>query len=120
MTTIGNPVTLPEGVTPESPRQVKSGGTGEIPQKQKAALKQVTREFEALFVGLMLKSMRSTVATDSLTGGGRGEEVYRSLLDQEYAMEIARGEGLGLGTMLEEQLARYIGNSETNETRTKP
>lgn len=120
MTTIGNPVTLPVGGAPDASRQVESGASGETPEKQKAALKQVSREFEALFVGMMLKSMRSTVGTDSLTGGGRGEEVYRSLLDQEYAMEIARGGGLGLGTMLEEQLARHIGYSETDETRTKP
>jgi flagellar protein FlgJ len=120
MTTIAKSATFPEGVAPSSPHQVKAGGTGGVPENQKAALKKISQDFEALFIGMMLKSMRSTVGKENLTGGGHGEEVYRSLLDQEYAQAIATGGGLGLGSMLEEQLVRHIGYDETNDTRTKP
>jgi peptidoglycan hydrolase FlgJ len=71
-----------------------------------AQAKKVAREFEAMFVGMMLKSMRDTVGKDKLTGGGHGEETFRSLLDQEYAQAAARGGGIGLGTMLEKELTR--------------
>jgi flagellar protein FlgJ len=72
--------------------------------KKSASAAKVAKEFEALFVGMMLKGMRETVGTNSITGGGKGEEVYRSLLDQEYANVIAENGSLGLATMLEKQL----------------
>jgi len=102
------------------PPRVNGGGSGETPERQKAALKKVAQDFEALFVGMMLKSMRATVGKDTLTGGGNGEEVYRSLLDQEYALSIARGEGLGLARSIEQQLEQQTGYGGTHDNRTKP
>jgi flagellar protein FlgJ len=100
--------------------QANGRGNADSLEKRKAAVKKVSREFEALFAGMMLKSMRATVGKDSLTGGGRGEEVYRSLLDQEYAAAMVQGGGLGLGKLIEQQLERQIGYGDNNETRTKP
>ncbi|ABQ28245.1 rod-binding protein [Geotalea uraniireducens] len=75
-------------------------------EKEKAAAKKVAREFEVMFVGMMLKSMRETVGKDKLTGGGHGEEVYQSLLDQEYAKGVVDSGGVGLARMIEKQLVR--------------
>jgi peptidoglycan hydrolase FlgJ len=71
-----------------------------------AQAKKVAQEFEAMFVGMMLKSMRETVGKDKLTGGGHGEETFRSLLDQEYAQTAARQGGVGLAQMIEKELTR--------------
>lgn len=79
--------------------------------KEEMAAKKVAREFEALFVGMMLKSMRETVGKDPITDGGHGEEVYRSLLDQEYARIITEHGGIGLASMLEKQLIPPVQNS---------
>ncbi len=68
------------------------------------ATQHAVREFEALFVEMMLKSMRSTIPRDELTGGGRGEEIYRSLLDQEYAKAIAAQGGVGLASLVTTQI----------------
>jgi len=68
--------------------------------------KKVAREFEAMFVSMMLKSMRETVGKESLTGGGRGEETFRSLLDQEYANAAVEGGGIGLARSIERELVR--------------
>ena len=76
--------------------------------KDKAAAKKVAREFETLFVGMMIKTMRETVGKDSLTNGGRGEEIYSSLLDQEYARAISESHGLGLAEKLEKELLKTI------------
>lgn len=89
-------------------------------ENEQAARRKVAQEFESLFIGMMLKSMRSTVGKDSLTGGGHGEEVYRSLLDQEYAMAAARGEGLGLARLIEQQLGLQAGHGGEHDNRTKP
>lgn len=72
--------------------------------KERAAAHKVARDFEALMIGMMLKSMRATVSEDKLTGGGHGEEMYRSLLDQEYANAAAARGGLGLAQAIERQL----------------
>lgn len=80
--------------------------------KEAMAAKKAAREFEALFIGMMLKSMRATVGKDPLTGGGQGEEVYRSLLDQEYANAVVKGGGLGLAGIIEKQLVRPDGKVE--------
>ena len=75
-------------------------------EKERQAAKKVAREFEALFTEMMLKSMRGTVGNDPLTGGGRGEEVYRMLLDQEYARAAAEQGSLGLAKLIETTLTR--------------
>jgi len=74
--------------------------------REAAAATKVAKEFETLFVGMMLKSMRETVGKDKLTNGGHGEEIYRSLLDQEYAKSLTEHGGVGLTAMLERQLAK--------------
>lgn len=79
-------------------------------EKESRAVGKVAREFESLFVGMMLKSMRNTVSQDKLTGGGRGEEVYRSLLDQEYARAMSEHGGVGLSAMLERQMIKPVNN----------
>ena len=71
-----------------------------------AAAKKVAQEFESMFVAMMLKSMRETVGKDDLTGGGRGEETFRSLLDQEYATAAVRSGGIGLAKSIERELLR--------------
>lgn len=78
-----------------------------VPQKsakERAAAHKVAQDFEALMIGMMMKSMRGTVGTDKLTGGGNGEEIYRSMLDQEYASAAAKRGGLGLAQAIERQL----------------
>jgi Rod binding domain-containing protein len=120
MTMISKPALFPEELASNPLSKVNGGGKGAIPGNKNAELKKTTQDFEALFIGMMLKSMRSTVGKDSLTGGGHGEEVYRSMLDQEYAQEAAKSGSLGLSRGLEEQLARHIGQSEANDSRSKP
>ena len=87
--------------------QRSAANAGGLTEKQRQQAKKVSQDFEALFVGMMMKSMRSTVGKDTLTGGGHGEEVYRSLLDQEYAnASVKRGGGLGLAKVLEKDIIR--------------
>ena len=84
---------------------LKSGG--KAADKDPVAIKKAAQGFEAMFTGMMLKSMRETVGKeDKLTGGGRGEETFRSLLDQAYADKAAASGSIGLATMIEKQLNR--------------
>jgi len=69
-------------------------------------LKKISQDFESLFVGMMLKSMRATVQEDTVTGGGRAEQTYRELLDQEYAKAASKRGGRGIASMVEKELLR--------------
>lgn len=87
--------------------QAATGKAGQKPAgREAAAAKKVAQDFESLFVGMMIKSMRETVGKDKLTNGGHGEEVYRSLLDQEYARALTEHGGVGMATMLERQISK--------------
>ena len=91
---------LDQSVKTERPLK-KTAGSADMSKKE---VQKAARDFEAMFASLMLKSMRSTVGKDPLTGGGQGEEIYRSLLDQEYASIMVSGDGLGLAKIIEQQL----------------
>ena len=87
-------------------RAATGGGTG-LTDKQRQQAKKVSQDFEALFVGMMMKSMRETVGKDKLTGGGHGDDVYRSMLDQEYAAaSVKKGGGLGIARIIEKDIIR--------------
>lgn len=86
--------------------QRQGSGTAGLSDKQRIQAKKISQDFEGLFVGMMMKSMRDTVGKDKLTGGGHGEEVFRSLLDQEYATASVKRGGLGLAKQIEKEILK--------------
>jgi len=73
-----------------------------------AALREVAGQFEALFLQTMLKSMRDASPEDPLFGDSESLEMYEGMLDQQLAMEMASGRGIGLADVL----VRQIGGSD--------
>ncbi len=53
-------------------------------------VREAAQQFEAMFMSEMLNHMHQGIDADGVFGGGRGEEVFRSLLVQEYGQMIAR------------------------------
>ncbi|MDD2898445.1 MAG: rod-binding protein [Desulfuromonadaceae bacterium] len=88
-------------------QRTTTGNSAGLTEKQRQQAKKVSQDFEALFVGMMMKSMRATVGKDALTGGGHGDDVYRSMLDQEYAnAAVKRAGGLGIAKIIEKDIIR--------------
>lgn len=77
-----------------SPQGEKDGERG------KDDLKKAAQEFESYFISYMLKEMRKTIPADSLFGGGRGEEIYRSFQDEELAKSMVESGGIGLSDII--------------------
>ncbi|MBF0560967.1 MAG: rod-binding protein [Alphaproteobacteria bacterium] len=72
--------------------------------QQKAA--KAAQDFEAMFIGQMLKPMFDGLGTDGMFGGGQGEEMFRGLLIDEYGKAIARAGGIGIsGAIMKTMLA---------------
>lgn len=70
------------------------------------AVRAAAQEFEAVFLAQMLAPMFETLESDSLFGGGPGEEIYRSILVEEYGKEIARAGGIGIADSIERELLK--------------
>ena len=67
------------------------------------ALRAAASQFEALFVKMMLKSMRATTVGDPMLASD-GEDMYRDLLDHQLSLEVSAGHGMGIADMLVRQL----------------
>lgn len=68
------------------------------------ALRQVAGQFEALFMQMMLKSMRDASWQDDLFNSEQGD-MYRDMFDQQLAINLSQASGLGLADMLTRQLS---------------
>ena len=65
------------------------------------------RKFESMFISQMLKPMFDTLPTDGMFGGGQGEEMFRSMLVENYAKEMANhGNGIGIASSVAHTLLR--------------
>lgn len=72
-------------------------------------LKQVSRQFEAMFMNMVLKSMREASPSSGLMDG-QNEKIYRSMLDQQLSQNLS-GRGLGLAEAMLAQLGRSAGSA---------
>lgn len=83
---------------------VNNGKKDNVDSYNKKNLKDVSREFESLFLNLVLKSMRQTIDKSKLMDGGHAEKLYQGMLDSEYAKIMSKMDHTGLGAMIEKQL----------------
>ncbi|HEX4635723.1 MAG TPA: rod-binding protein [Rhizomicrobium sp.] len=65
------------------------------------------KEYESVFISQFLGSMFSGIQTDSLTGGGQGEEMFRSLMINEYGKSLEQRGGFGLAAQMKAQLLKH-------------
>lgn len=71
-------------------------------------MKQVSRQFEAMFMNMVLKSMREASATmNSGLLESQNEKVYLSMFDQQLSQSLS-GRGLGLADAMLAQLQRTL------------
>lgn len=73
-------------------------------QAQDQRLLHKCREFESLLYAAMLHTMRSTVMKSDLFHGGHAEDLYTSLLDDEYAKIMSDNAQHGIAEALYQQL----------------
>ncbi|HMV19809.1 MAG TPA: flagellar assembly peptidoglycan hydrolase FlgJ [Rhodocyclaceae bacterium] len=79
-------------------------------------LKEAARQFETMFLQMVMKSMRDATPQDGLMDSDQ-TRFYTSMLDQQLAQNLASGKGLGFARLIEEQLGQYLRNSGEIPTR---
>jgi Rod binding domain-containing protein len=73
-------------------------------EARKLKLQSAARDFEAMFLANMLKSMRSSIPKSEVLGEGFGSDMMESLFDTELSRQLSRTSSLGLGEMLYKKL----------------
>jgi flagellar protein FlgJ len=85
------------------------------------AVEEVAQQFEALFIQMMLKSMRDAVEDGGLFGSDQ-LDTYQQMADQQTALDMASKGGIGLAEALVAQLSRSqgqgTGQPDINEAST--
>ncbi len=99
--------------------QANSGDLGrfdKVKNPDRAELRKISEDFESLFMGIVVKSMRQTVQKSGLMDGGNGEDIFSSMLDDEYAKIMASERHTGIADNIEEFLLRSYGQKPELET----
>ena len=84
----------------------QAGSTRSAATLNEAGIEKVAEDFEAFFAGTFFEQMFSGIQPDPVTGGGDGEEMFRSLMLQEYGKAVAKQHRLGIADVVKQQLLR--------------
>jgi flagellar protein FlgJ len=74
--------------------------------KNMAAIEKAANEFESVFIAQFMGTMFSGIKSDGITGGGQGEEMFRSLLVNQYAESMQAQGGFGLAAQVKAQMLK--------------
>jgi peptidoglycan hydrolase FlgJ len=80
-------------------------------------LKKVAQQFEALFLEMMLKSMREAKLGEGIFDSD-ASEFYQGMFDKQVAMDLAQGSGNGLG--IAELLVRQLSSQSSGGPKAPP
>lgn len=80
--------------------------TKNIQDKDLTKIEEAAKEFEAVFMAEMMKPMFAGIKTDSRFGGGKGEEIFRGFMVQEYGKLIAERGEIGIADAVKAEMIR--------------
>ncbi len=76
----------------------------EAKEKTPDAIKEVAKQFESIFVGMVLKSMRQAKLADGILDNSQSD-FYRDMYDQQLSIHLSGNNGIGLAEVIERQLS---------------
>lgn len=68
--------------------------------------REAAQEFEAVFLAQMVSHMFAGIKTDKNFGGGASEDIYRSMMAQEYGKTLAKAGGIGIADQVMREIIR--------------
>lgn len=85
-------------------------------ERNLAKATEAAQDFEAVFIAEMMKPMFEGISTEAPFGGGKGEEVFRGMLLQEYGKLIARTGSIGLSGQVRDEMIRMQSQADGQAT----
>ena len=78
-------------------------------KKQQSKLQKATQEFEAVFIGMMLKQMRkSMTGGDGIFGNSPESKTYQEMMDDTLATNLSQTGSFGLAKVMYRSLERTL------------
>lgn len=96
-------------MTPSSSVQspgIQAPVTAPHPTADASKARKVSQQFEGVLISEMLNDMFAGVKTDGMFGGGAGEDMFRTLMIDEYGKQVAKQGGLGLSDHITRELLK--------------
>lgn len=75
-----------------------------LPSHSDAEIKEVSKNFESIFMQMIFKEMRNSVQKSDLFGNSQGMEFFQSMYDSQLTQQLASAGGIGIGNMVYEKL----------------
>jgi peptidoglycan hydrolase FlgJ len=69
-----------------------------------AEVQKVAKDFEAIFLRMLLKEMRQSIQKTGLMGNSKAMEFFESMHDEQIAEHLAQAGGVGMGQIVYDQL----------------
>ncbi len=80
---------------------------------ERKRLYETAKEFQSIFVNLMMKSMRSTLnKEDDLLYGGNKQDIFEDMLYNEYSKALSAAPGFNLADKIYLELERSLPSAE--------
>ena len=91
-------------------KKLKKCSGDESPEKEKYKKKllDVCHQMEAIFINIMLKSMRRTINETGFMGESLAKNIFSDMLYEEYSRIIANSDQIGIGKLIYKQLSENI------------
>lgn len=88
---------------------------------ESAALKQIARQFESMFVTMMLKSMRdaNAVFEEGNPLNTYESKFYRQMFDDQLALSLTKDQGIGLADSIYRQLQQQLDTTDASIVQDK-
>jgi flagellar protein FlgJ len=78
-------------------------------EAKKDKLKKTTQDFEAVFLGMMLKQMRKSIAGENaLFGNSHEAKMYQDMMDDSTAKHLSKAGTFGLSNLLYKTMERSL------------
>ena len=100
-----------------TPIQMPQAKLPNLKKDSKAELEKAAKEFEGMFMDIVMKSMRDTVQESDAFGDTQKVKFFQSMLDTEYAKELGKQGKIGLSAAIMRQLGPQ---AEAQELKHKP
>jgi peptidoglycan hydrolase FlgJ len=101
---------IPNTVAQDKPAQVDAHDFKQFAALRRSdpndpkALREVARQFESIFTKMMLEGMRNASFGDPMFGSDQAD-MYQGMMDDQMAVQLSSGRGIGLADMLFRQLS---------------
>lgn len=74
------------------------------PNSTKAQVYEKAKELEGTFLSVMIEPMFSKDGNSGVFGGGHGNDIYRSMMVQQYGQILSQSGGIGLADNIAKQM----------------